>query len=91
MYMRLAFSVAAHLEADVMLIDEVLAVGDEGFQKRCLDRIRFAAENGATILLVSHSMRTVEELCTRGLYLEGGQLVFDGPVADAIQRYQEQT
>ena len=87
MYMRLAFSVAWHLDADVMLIDEVLAVGDERFQNKCMDRISLAAERGVTILLVSHAMGTVERLCGRGLYLEGGTIQYDGPVAGAIERY----
>jgi ABC-type polysaccharide/polyol phosphate transport system ATPase subunit len=87
MYMRLAFSVAWHLDADVMLIDEVLAVGDERFQNKCMDRISSAAERGVTILLVSHDMGTVGRLCQRGLYLESGTIRYDGPVAGAIERY----
>ena len=88
MYARLAFSVAAHVDADIILLDEVLAVGDAGFQERCLAHIRLAAARGATILLVSHSLDLVETLCTRGIILDSGTIVFDGPASAALRRYR---
>src|SRR5262249_14989492 len=74
MYMRLAFAVAAHLDADVLLVDEVLAVGDLVFQERCLERINRLRERGRTVLLVTHSMAALRRLCSRALLLEGGRL-----------------
>lgn len=89
MYSRLAFSVAAHVDADVLLIDEVLSVGDAAFQEQCIARIRQAAARGATIVFVSHSVDLVEKLCTRGLVIEDGQLVYDGEAESAIRRYYD--
>jgi lipopolysaccharide transport system ATP-binding protein len=90
MYMRLAFSVATHLEADVLLIDEVLAVGDETFRGKCIDRLRQARDRGAAILVVSHAMDTLMTLCSRGLFLQQGRLICDGDIQQAIRLYQEQ-
>jgi lipopolysaccharide transport system ATP-binding protein len=87
MYSRLAFSVASHVEADVLLIDEVLSVGDAAFQQQCLARIQQVAAGGATILFVSHSLDLVKQLCTRGIVIEKGQVVFDGCSEAAIERY----
>ena len=87
MYARLAFSVAAHLQCEVMLIDEVLAVGDIVFQSRCLQKIRDLAQSGRTILLVSHYMNTLLNLTQRCLWLQHGQLVKDGPTAAVVADY----
>jgi lipopolysaccharide transport system ATP-binding protein len=89
MYARLAFSVAAHVEADVLLIDEVLAVGDVAFRAKCVDRLQIASAHGATILFVSHSVEMVKTLCTRCLVLNSGDLVFNGSPDEAIQIYTQ--
>jgi lipopolysaccharide transport system ATP-binding protein len=88
MYVRLAFAVAAHLNPDVLIVDEVLAVGDAAFQAKCLGRMREVAhEDGRTVLFVSHNMAAVNAMCTRGLYMEGGRLVLDGDVPEVVARY----
>ncbi|MCI9857700.1 ABC transporter ATP-binding protein [Microbacterium proteolyticum] len=84
MYVRLAFSVAIHTNPDVLLVDEVLAVGDEAFQRKCMDRIAQFRADGCTIILVSHSAQQVAELCDRGIVLRKGQIVHDGDVDEAI-------
>jgi ABC-type polysaccharide/polyol phosphate transport system ATPase subunit len=88
MYMRLGFSVAAHLDPDILLLDEVFAVGDEAFQRKCMGKILDLKERGRTLLFVSHSAPAVERLCERALLLSGGELVADGPARDSIARYQ---
>ena len=88
MQMRLAFSVAAHLEPDILLIDEVLAVGDAGFQKKCLGKMDEVRRHGRTIVLVSHQMNQVRRLCSRGLWLDRGRLRAAGPAADVTNRYE---
>jgi len=87
MYVRLAFAVAAHLEPDILLVDEVLAVGDALFQQKCLGTMRDVASSGRTVLFVSHNLAAVEGLCQRALLLERGRLTFCGQVAPALQRY----
>ena len=87
MYMRLAFSVAAHLEPEILLVDEVLAVGDAEFQEKCLGKMSEVAHAGRTVLFVSHNMSAVQRLCTRGLLLDRGGICFDGPAPEAIRRY----
>ncbi len=87
MYVRLAFSVAAHLEADIMIIDEVLAVGDIGFQKKCLGKISDSSSAGRTILFVSHRMDHITALCPRSIVMQAGSLVHDGPTEDALSYY----
>ncbi|HWM90775.1 MAG TPA: ABC transporter ATP-binding protein [Thermoanaerobaculia bacterium] len=87
MYLRLAFAVAAHLEPEILLVDEVLAVGDAAFQKRCLGRIGEVAQEGRTVIFVSHNLSAVERLCDQALLLDHGRLAFQGPTADAIERY----
>ena len=88
MYVKLAFSVAAHLDSEIMIMDEVLAVGDMAFQKKCLDKMREAAnKEGRTVLYVSHNMNTIRQLCDRCIVLDKGRVVFDGDVEEAIQRY----
>jgi len=87
MYLRLAFAVAAHLEPDILVVDEVLAVGDVQFQAKCLGRMSEAASEGRTILFVSHNMTAVAQLCTRAIVLDGGAVTHDGDVADAVRAY----
>ena len=89
MYVRLAFSVAAHLEPEILVIDEVLAVGDFEFQKRCFGKIGQVARSGRTILFVSHNMTIMNELCERCLLLDQGKLVDSGPTGPVIDRYLE--
>jgi lipopolysaccharide transport system ATP-binding protein len=87
MSVRLAFAVAAHLEPEILLVDEVLAVGDAEFQRRCLGRMEDLSQSGRTVLFVSHNMQAVAQLCERALWLERGRLVDDGPSADVVARY----
>lgn len=87
MYARLAFAVAAHLETEILFVDEVLAVGDAEFQKRCLDRMSAVANAGRTVLFVSHNLAAVAALTRRGIVLKGGNLLFDGPIDTAIAQY----
>jgi lipopolysaccharide transport system ATP-binding protein len=87
MYTRLAFSVAAHLEQEILLVDEVLAVGDAAFQKKCLNKIRSTARSGRTVLFVSHNMGTVQSLCNRVLFLEDGRIAMDGDASETIRHY----
>jgi lipopolysaccharide transport system ATP-binding protein len=84
---RLAFAVAAHMEADILLIDEVLSVGDAGFQKKCLGKMGEVAGSGRTIIFISHNMSTVTRLCDRVVLLDEGQIVEDGPSAEVVHRY----
>ena len=84
MYVRLAFAVAVHTDPDVLLVDEVLAVGDEAFQRKCMDRIHQFRNEGRTIILVSHSAQQVQELCDRGILLHHGKMVFDGDINGAV-------
>ena len=87
MYVRLAFAVAAHLEPEILVVDEVLAVGDAQFQKKCLGRMDSVAQSGRTVLFVSHNMASIQRLCSRGLFLRAGTLVEDGPIASVIALY----
>lgn len=87
MYMRLAFSVAAHLDPEILVVDEVLAVGDAAFQKKCLGRMRDISTEGRTILFVSHNMAAIRSLCNRGILLANGQKVFEGPASECVDRY----
>ena len=88
MYVKLAFSVAAHLDAEIMIMDEVLAVGDVNFQQKCLEKMRnVAEEDGRTILYVSHNMNTIRMLCNRCIVLNHGRLIFEGDVEEAIDIY----
>lgn len=84
MYLRLAFSVAVHTDPEVFLIDEILAVGDEPFQRKCIDKIQELARNGKTLVVVSHDLDLVSRICARGILLEHGNVKFDGSVHDAI-------
>ncbi|MBE5958663.1 MAG: ABC transporter ATP-binding protein [Lachnospiraceae bacterium] len=88
MYVKLAFSVAAHLDSEIMIMDEVLAVGDMAFQKKCLEKMRDAAKkDGRTVLYVSHNMNTIRQLCDRCIVLDKGRVVFEGDVEKAIEVY----
>jgi ABC-2 type transport system ATP-binding protein len=86
MYLRLAFSVAVHTDPDVFLVDEILAVGDEPFQKKCLAKIKELAAAGKTLIVVSHDLDLVAHVCERGVMLEHGSVVMDGPVDEVISR-----
>lgn len=85
MFLRLAFSVAIHTEMDVLLIDEILSVGDEPFQKKCLERVRQLHAAGKTLVVVSHDLNMVSNLCDRGILLQNGKARFDGPTKDAVE------
>lgn len=87
MYVRLAFAVAAHLEPEILVIDEVLAVGDAEFQKKCLGKMREVSQGGRTVLFVSHNMAAVKSLTNKAIVLDRGQIIFEGAVAEAIDRY----
>ena len=87
MYMRLGFAIAAHLDADVLLLDEVFAVGDEEFQRKCFGKIFEFKQRGGTIVFVSHDAAAVERLCERAVLLRNGEVAFDGPTRDAITQY----
>jgi ABC-2 type transport system ATP-binding protein len=89
MYMRLGFAIAVHLSPDVLLIDEVLAVGDEAFQQKCLKRMEEFRGRGTTIVRVSHSRATIEQMCDRACLLVGGRLEADGEPARVAARYRE--
>ena len=87
MYVRLAFAVAAHLEPEILIVDEVLAVGDAEFQKKCLGKMKDVASHGRTILFVSHNMVAMQNLCTRGCLLHNGRLVYQGDINSAVSTY----
>ena len=89
MYVKLAFSVAVHLNADILIMDEVLAVGDVTFQRKCIDRmLSIVKDNNKTVLFVSHNLKNIRELCSRCVVMEHGRLVYDGGVEDAIAVYE---
>jgi len=89
MYVRLAFAVAAHLEPEILLVDEVLAVGDAAFQKKCLGKMGDVAKEGRTVLFVSHNMAAVQSLCARSLLIESGKLKYDGSTESTVSYYRE--
>src|SRR5687767_7443460 len=92
MYMRLAFSVAAHLDPEILIVDEVLAVGDVGFQKKCLRKMRSVGESGRTVIFVSHDMQSITRLCRRVIWLKDGRLQSDGEAKHVVGVYlHEQT
>jgi lipopolysaccharide transport system ATP-binding protein len=91
MYLRLAFAVAAHLNPDILLVDEVLAVGDLAFQKKCLGRMSEVAQTGRTVLFVSHNLGAVRSLCDRGIVLNKGKLVYSGSIGKSIECYYKIT
>jgi lipopolysaccharide transport system ATP-binding protein len=87
MYVRLAFAVAAHLNPEILIVDEVLAVGDVAFQKKCLGKMNEVSRGGRTVIFVSHNMAAIENLCKRGIVLERGQVVYEGTSKEAIHQY----
>ena len=89
MYMRLGFAIAAHVEADVLLLDEVFAVGDEAFQRKCFGKIFDFKQRGGTIVFVSHDAASVERLCDRAILLTAGEVAFDGPTHEAVVAYRQ--
>jgi lipopolysaccharide transport system ATP-binding protein len=89
MHLRLAFAVAAHLEPEILLVDEVLAVGDLAFQKKCLGKMEDVAAHGRTVLFVSHNLAAVKDLCRTAIVLQHGQVAFQGPVVEGIARYTQ--
>jgi len=89
MYVRLAFAVAAHLEPDILLLDEVLAVGDLAFQRKCMEHAKRLLAKGVTLLLVSHNMFSIKSMCKRAIYLAGGRVVADGPVEQVTRQYEQ--
>ena len=91
MYLRLAFAVAAHLQPDILIVDEVLAVGDAAFQRKCLGKMGDVAKQGRTVLFVSHNMGAVRSLCTRALVFSAGRMMFDGLTEEAISYYLTRT
>jgi ABC-type polysaccharide/polyol phosphate transport system ATPase subunit len=90
MYMRLGFSIAIHVRPDVLIVDEILAVGDEAFQRRCLDRIHEMKRRGVTIILVSHNLTQVRDLCDRAIWLDGGEVQAEGAVERVLEAYTTQ-
>ncbi len=90
MFVRLAFAVASHLEPDILLVDEVLAVGDTRFQKKCIDKMLGIARSGKTILFVSHQMNTIRQLCDRVIVLREGKVIYDGEVEEGIRIYNSE-
>ena len=89
MVMRLGFSVAAHLDPDILLLDEVLAVGDISFQQKCLERVEALTSGGRTVLFVSHSIDAIARFCTRCIWLEQGQIMMDGSIQEVSEAYLE--
>jgi lipopolysaccharide transport system ATP-binding protein len=87
MYMRLAFAVASHLESEILVVDEVLAVGDAQFQKRCLGKMSNVAMHGRTVLFVSHNMNAVQSLCRRAIWLDHGKVIKDGAASSVVNEY----
>lgn len=90
MFVRLAFAVASNLDPDILLVDEVLAVGDTRFQKKCIDKMKHITESGKTILFVSHQMNTIRQLCDRVIVLKEGRVIYDGDVEDGIRIYNSE-
>ena len=89
MFLRLAFSVAVHTDPDVFLVDEILAVGDPPFRRKCVERIQQLSQEGRTLVVVSHDLPTVRQVCTRGVVLESGRKVEDGPLQVATERVRQ--
>jgi lipopolysaccharide transport system ATP-binding protein len=89
MYMRLAFAVTAHLDSDILIVDEVLAVGDASFQKKCLDKMNEVTSSGRTVLFVSHDLKMVTQFCRHAVLLNGGRVAMTGAAGDVARCYQE--
>lgn len=91
MYLRLAFSVAVHTDPEIFLVDEILAVGDEPFQRKCLDKIGELSNAGKTLVVVSHDLELVSGICNRGVVLQHGNVIYDGPINEAIARLRAES
>lgn len=91
MYMRLAFSVAINVDADILLIDEILSVGDEHFQNKCFQKMLELKEQGKTMVFVTHSMESVKKLCNRAIWLSNGKIKMDGNTEEVVEKYKEET
>src|SRR5258706_5460802 len=91
MYMRLAFAVAAHLDPDILLVDEVLSVGDFGFQRKCLAYAKTLLAKNATVIFVSHNLFTVNALCSRVIYLADGRVRLDGAAEEVVHIYEQES
>lgn len=91
MFLRLAFAVAVHTDPDIFLVDEILAVGDEPFQRKCLERINQLAQQGTTLVVVSHDLELVKRICDRGILLNHGQVRFDGSIQEAVETMRTAT
>src|SRR4051794_211681 len=89
MYVRLAFAVAAHLDPEILILDEVLSVGDASFQKKCLGKMNEVSKDGRTVIFVSHNMGTIVRICSRCILIDGGRIAADGPVDSAVRSYLE--
>ena len=85
--MRLAFAVAINVDADILLIDEILAVGDSAFQEKCFDRLKQLKQQGTTIVIVSHSLGQIEEICDRAIWIKEGRKEMDGPTEEVLNKY----
>ena len=90
MFMRLGFAIAVHAAAELLILDEVLAVGDHAFQEKCMQKVRQMAQSGSAVLFVSHQISSVQALCNRGIFLEGGKLVHDGSIEETLALYTAQ-
>ena len=87
MYLRLAFAVAAHVEPDIVIVDEVLAIGDARFRTKCLEKMSEFGKEGRTVVFVSHDLGSITQLCRRAIWLDHGQIQADGPSEEIVQRY----
>ena len=90
MYMRLAFSVAINVDADILLIDEILAVGDQHFQDKCFNKLMELRESDKTIVIVSHSLESIRKICTRGVWISNGKIKMDGEINEVVDKYLEE-
>lgn len=88
-YMRLAFSVAINVDAEILLIDEILAVGDQRFQDKCFDKLKELKNSGKTIVVVTHSLGSIKQLCNRAIWINDGKVILDGKTEDVIEKYLE--
>ena len=87
-FLRLAFSVSAHLDTEIMLVDEVVSVGDPAFQKKCVEKMRSLASEGRTVVFVSHHLNLVSDLCERVIWIDSGRLIDDGPCTEVLSAYR---
>lgn len=90
MFLRLAFSIMAHLKSEIFIIDEIIAVGDKPFQEKCLNKIQTISQRGSTLFFVSHDLESIRKICSRILWLEKGRLIADGPTEEVLEKYEVQ-